>query len=97
MASCDPDSFLLSPSAPPHWHSGIISEGARDESEKEKQTEWARQDGEGERVELALIMKKRRSTEKWKYGWRDSSMITPELHTTRKHHARCLRIKDKSE
>lgn len=47
MASCDPDSFLLSPSAPPHWHSGITSEGVRDESKKEKQTEWVRQDGEG--------------------------------------------------
>lgn len=35
MASCDPDSFLLSPSAPPHWHSGITSEVGRDEREGE--------------------------------------------------------------
>ncbi len=37
MASCDPDSFLLSPSAPPHWHSGITSEGGRDERERERE------------------------------------------------------------
>lgn len=30
MASCDPDSFLLSPPAPPHWHSGTPSERGRE-------------------------------------------------------------------
>lgn len=41
MASCDPDSFLLSPSAPPHWHSGMTSERRRHERESERRR-WGR-------------------------------------------------------
>lgn len=41
MASCDPDSFLLSPPAPPHWHSGTSSERGKDEREGEsKKEDW---------------------------------------------------------
>lgn len=36
MASCDPDSFLLSPPAPPHWHSGTPSERGREGGMKER-------------------------------------------------------------
>lgn len=42
MASCDPDSFLLSPSGPPHWHSGITSEGGRDREGEMKERERER-------------------------------------------------------
>lgn len=46
MASCDPDSFLLSPPAPPHWHSGTSSERGKDEREgKRKKEDWVRQEG----------------------------------------------------
>lgn len=46
MASCDPDSFLLSPSAPPHWHSDTSSEREKDEREGERKKEdWVRREG----------------------------------------------------
>lgn len=82
MASCDPDSFLLSPSAPPHWHSGITSERGRDEREGEKHP-LVREEGEGECVESELIMEKRGSREEEKYrGYCEANLrITPERYT----------------
>lgn len=49
MASCDPDFFLLSPSA--HWHSGVTTEEGRGRGERERMGE-----GAGGRSELLLIM-----------------------------------------
>lgn len=58
MASCDPDSLLLSPPAPPHWHSGTSSSSERGKDEREgerkKRTGW---DREGVHFDAELKMK----------------------------------------